>query len=162
MVTTSLITDEMRAMVGKASEPWTTELDRSGCRLFARSIGYTDPVYYDEAVAKQRGFRDIPAPPGFLGTPVYNPNVRSAADDDAERRLDWVTAGLNGGTDIEYFDTVCAGDVLEARRQITSWTERESRMGRMVILKQDIEYSRDGKLVAIDHGTSLLVAGGTE
>lgn len=47
-----LITDEMRATIGKESDPTTSEVDRTAIRMFARSVGHTDPIYYDEAAAK--------------------------------------------------------------------------------------------------------------
>ncbi len=155
----TLITPEMEAMVGKESEPWFCELDRSNIRLFARAVGYTDPIYFDVDAARAKGFRDIVAPVGFAGIPIYDPNKHSAFDDEPGK-FPWVTAGLNGGTDFEYFDVLCAGDLLEARRKVVRWTYREASMGPMVIMNQDIVYRRDGQVVAIDHGTSLLVAGG--
>jgi acyl dehydratase len=158
MADQSLITDEMRALVGKESEPWYCEVTRQNIRLFARAVGFTDPIYYDVDAAKAKGYRDLVAPVGFAGIPVFDPNKHSTFDDDPGS-FPWVTAGLNGGTDFEYRDLIYAGDVLEARRKVTNWTERESRMGRMVIMNQDTVYRRDGQVVAIDHGTSLLVAG---
>jgi acyl dehydratase len=154
----SLITDDMRALVDKESDPWYCEITRQNIRLFARAVGYTDPIYYDVDAAKAKGHRDLVAPVGFAGIPVFDPNTHSAFDDDAGS-FPWVTAGLNGGTDFEYLDVLYAGDVLEARRKVTNWAERSSRMGQMVIMNQDVVYRRDGKVVAIDHGTSLLVAG---
>jgi hypothetical protein len=40
----SVITDEMRAVIGKESEPMTVEVDRTAVRMFARAVGYTDPI----------------------------------------------------------------------------------------------------------------------
>jgi len=69
----SVITDEMRAAVGKESEAATLEVDKTGCRMFARAVGHTDLIFYDEAYAKSKGYRSIVAPPGFLGTRVFAP-----------------------------------------------------------------------------------------
>ncbi len=55
--TTSIITDDMRARIGVESEPVAYEIDNTGCRQFARAVGYTDPIYYDEAAAKAAGHR---------------------------------------------------------------------------------------------------------
>ena len=48
MAEASIITDEMRAIIGKESEPVTVEVDKSAVRMFARAVGYTDLIYYDE------------------------------------------------------------------------------------------------------------------
>ena len=114
----SVITDEMRAAIGQESDPVTFEVDKNSCRMFARAVGYSDPVFYDEAAARSAGYRSIPAPPGFLGHPVIvpgQPNPLATAyfrfDTPLKRRL-------NGGTDIEYLGDVCAGDVLTATAKL--------------------------------------------
>ncbi|MCH8209949.1 MAG: MaoC family dehydratase N-terminal domain-containing protein, partial [Planctomycetes bacterium] len=43
------------------------------CRMFARAVGHTDLIFYDEEHAKSKGYRSIVAPPGFLGTPAFKP-----------------------------------------------------------------------------------------
>ncbi len=45
---TSVTTDKMRAEIGVESEPVTFEVDKTACRMFARAVGYTDPIYFDE------------------------------------------------------------------------------------------------------------------
>ena len=54
-----LITDAMKAQIGKESEPTTSEVDKTAIRIFARSVGHTDPIYYDEAAAKQAWSRTL-------------------------------------------------------------------------------------------------------
>lgn len=154
-----LISDEMRSLVGRPSSPWRVELDRSGIRLFARAVGLTDPIYYDVQSARARGYRDIVAPPGFLGTPVYDHNRSSEAGNEF-LEFPWVMAELNGGTEIDYFELPCAGDVLDVVRRVESWTQVEGRLGPMLIVKSAKEYRREGTLVAVEHNTDLLVAGG--
>ena len=51
----SVITDEMRAAVGKESAPGTLEVEKTGCRMFARAVGHTDLIFYDEEHAKSNG-----------------------------------------------------------------------------------------------------------
>ena len=69
----TLITDEMRATVGVESEPTILEVDRTGIRMFARAVQQVDQIFYDAEYAKSKGHRDVVAPPGYFGTPVYNP-----------------------------------------------------------------------------------------
>jgi acyl dehydratase len=152
----SLITDDMRAVIGVESEPWTVEVDRTSVRMFARAVGYADPVFYDEDEAKRRGYRSLPAPPAFLGTQVFTP-----ADDTnpvVGPRLFETTLSriLNGGTEVEYFDTVCAGDVLTARARLTEVNERMGSIGSMLITNVATEYrNADGRLVAVMRGTVI-------
>src|SRR5581483_278143 len=63
MTTESVITDQMRAAIGMEGAPYTLEVDKTAVRMFARAVGYTDPLFYDEAFAKSKGYRSLPAPP---------------------------------------------------------------------------------------------------
>lgn len=154
----SLITDEMRAQIGKESDPTTLEIDKTSVRMFARSVGYSDPVYYDEAAAKAAGYRSLPAPPGYLGTPVYNPagsgaGRRGPGMPEPRRPL---TRVLNGGTDIEYLADICAGDVLTSTSAVASLEERQGSIGEMMITTTKTTYRNErGEPVAIATGTGI-------
>ena len=153
----SVVTDEMRAAVGAESEPTTLEVEKTGCRMFARAVGHSDPIYYDEEHAKSKGHRSIVAPPGFLGTPVYTPGSARAPGEMAGRGFSIpYKRVLNGGTEFEYFDTICAGDLLTARGKITAFNERSGSLGPMLITNRETSYTnQDGKLVAKMYGTTI-------
>jgi acyl dehydratase len=158
----SLITDEMRATIGVKSEPWTCEVDKLQIRMFARSVGHTDPIYFDESEAKKAGYRGLPCPPGYLGTPVFDPRNsdptfggrRGGGPGPQPRRP--LTRILNGGTEIEYFDDICAGDVLTAVSYTSDIQERKGGLGEMLITTSKTEYTNQaGKLVAVMTGTGI-------
>ena len=153
----SVITDEMRAAIGKEGEPATLEVDKTGCRMFARAVGHTDLIFYDEEHAKSKGYRGIVAPPGFLGTPVHKPGSARAPGEMTGRGYSIpYKRVLNGGTEFEYFDTVCAGDLLTARGKITAFNERSGSLGPMLITNRETSYTnQDGKLVAKMYGTTI-------
>lgn len=155
-----LITPELQATIGKRGRPRTMEVDKLQIRLFARSVGHTDPIYYDEAAAKAAGFRGLVAPPGYLGTPIFDPSepaggpMGSGSGPQPSRPLNRV---LNGGTQIEYFDAIVAGDVLEAVGYVSDIQEREGSIGQMLITENKTEYTRksDGKVVAVATGQGI-------
>ena len=158
MAEASVISDEMRAAIGVESPPTTVEVDKTSCRMFARAVGHTDLIFYDEAYAKSKGYRSIVAPPGYLGTRVFRPATGGGRGGGAPgigfsvpyKRV------LNGGTEVEYFDAVCAGDVLTARNKITGFNERKGGMGPMLITTRETTYTnQDGKVVAIERGTVI-------
>jgi len=160
--TEPLITDEMRAEIGKESEPWTCEVDKTAVRMFARSVGHTDPVYYDEAAAKAAGYRSLPCPPGYLGTPLFDPRTsdatfggrRGAGPGPQPSRP--LTRILNGGTEVELFDDICAGDVLTAISHLAALEERKGGIGEMLISTSKTVYkNQSGKVVAIMTGTGI-------
>ncbi len=153
----SVITDEMRAALGKESEPTTLEVEKTGCRMFARAVGHKDPIYYDEAYAKGKGYRSIVAPPGFMGTPVFKLRERPAEGEMPGLRFTIpYKRVLNGGTEIEYLDTICAGDTLTSRNKVTAFNERQGSLGPMLITNTEITYTnQDGKVVAKTYGTVI-------
>jgi hypothetical protein len=159
----SVITDEMRAAIGKESEPWTVEVEKTSVRMFARAVGYSDPLFYDEEFAKSKGYRSIPCPPHYLGTPVFHPAGSDATFGAPRRRGGFQSPykrNLNGGTDVEYFtagpqDAICAGDVLQASSRVGDIKEAAGRMGPMLITTTETVYRRDGQIVAIMRGTGI-------
>ncbi len=148
----SVVTDEMRAQLNVESEPWMVEVDKTSVRMFARSCQYDDPLFYDEEFAKSKGYRSIPAPPHYLGTPIFDPNAPARGG----RQLNIpYKRNLNGGTDIEYFDSIQAGDLLTATSMLTELEETSGRLGPMLIVRNQTTYRRDGKVVAILRGTGI-------
>jgi hypothetical protein len=163
MTTGSVITDEMRAVIGVESAPYTLEVEKTSVRMFARAVGYTDPLFYDEAFARSKGYRSLPAPPHYLGTPIFNPAASDATFGGPRGRQQFESPfrrRLNGGTDIEYLtsgpaDAISAGDVLTATSKIADMVERQGSIGTMLITTTETVYKRDGKVVAIARGTGI-------
>ena len=152
----SLITDQMRAMIGVEGEPRTYEVEKVGIRMFARSVGHTDLVFYDEAYARGKGHRSLIAPPGYLGTAVFSPNADTGAPSNqlpTGRRM----LSLNGGTEYEYTGVeIAAGDTLTAVQKIVSMDQRSGSMGPMVITRRETTYkNQNGEVVARAYGTNL-------
>jgi hypothetical protein len=158
----SLITDEMRATIGKKGQPTTFEVDKLQIRMFARSVGHVDPIYYDEEAARAAGYRSLPCPPGYLGTPVFNPANSDPTfggrrgEGPGPQPARPLRRVLNGGTEIEYFGDICAGDVLKGVSYTADIQERTGSLGEMLITTSKTEYTnQNGELVAISTGTGI-------
>jgi acyl dehydratase len=54
-----------RAHIGRTFPPFETEVERGRLRTFAKAVGETDPVYFDDAAARAAGHRAMLAPPTF-------------------------------------------------------------------------------------------------
>lgn len=143
---TSLLTDEIRSYIGRESSPYTMEVDKTAVRLFARAVGFTDPLFYDEEYAHSKGYRSIVAPPGFFGHTPWKPG-----DAGIPLRLPTlpVKRRLAGGNEFEYYGVVCAGDVLTCVTRIKDISERQGRAGPMIFLTLETDYRNQlGELVA--------------
>lgn len=149
------LTEEMRSHVGEESEPWTYEVTTTSVRAFARGVGYTDPVYYDTLAAKAAGYRSLPAPPTYLGTPVFLPGRSSdtfSGPVSTRRGLQHGLKGLlDGGTEITYHGDICAGDTLTVVSKLADLEVKESKsLGKMLVTTSEARYTnQDGQLVAV-------------
>ena len=120
----SLITDDIRELIGRPWPPVVLEVDRSGVRMWARAVGFDDPVFYDDDVARDRGFADLPAPPGFVGAPRTRPGAAAAGPPIRGLHPD-LQRSLNGGTEFEYMAPIVAGDVLSAVTRIVDVEQKD-------------------------------------
>ena len=156
------LTDEMRAQIGRESPPYTAEVTTTSVRAFARGVGYTDPVYFDIEAARRAGYRHLPAPPTYLGTPVFVPGKadnRFSSPLSARLGINHGLTGLlDGGTETEYFDVICAGDELTAVSCTTGLDGRSSpTLGKMLIVTTEIRFTnQQGKLVAVQRGQAIF------
>lgn len=148
------LSDEMKAAIGASSPPVTYEVSAQGIRTFARAVGYTNPIYYDEEAARGQGHRALPAPPGFYGMPIYNPHAQAIR---GPRFRSPFQRALNGGTEVEPLARVYAGDVLEAVTTLTNLELRRGRLGQMLIRTSETVYTRpsDGVVVGKTRGTGI-------
>jgi len=55
-----------RSMIGKRLGTRSIDVERGRLRLFAKVIGETNPLYTDDAAAREAGHRALPVPPTFL------------------------------------------------------------------------------------------------
>jgi hypothetical protein len=153
-MTDTLITDDLRSMIGREWPSVVHEVDRPGIRMWARAVGFDDPVFYDEDVARARGYERLPAPPGFvgwprirLGDPDPGPPIRGLHPE--------LTRSLNGGTEYTYAAPIMAGDELLATTRIVDIKERDGSVGRMLIFTRETTYRRGEETVAVLRATVI-------
>ena len=147
--TPSFLTEEMRQQaIGTVSEPRTLEVEKGAIIKFAEAIGDENPVYNDEAAARASQYGGLIAPPTFLRSAVAaRPDL--PFDVPFERVLD-------GGSDWEYFEPVRPGDRITAVSSIEDITERNGRIGLMLIQTIVITYTNQfGQVVATQTNTSI-------
>jgi acyl dehydratase len=156
------ITPEMQAIVGVESPPWTHEVTTTSVRAFARGVGYTDPVYFDEAEAKQRGYRSLPAPATYFGTPVFIPGKSNDTFSGPVQSGPSLKHGLrnvlDGGAETEYLGDICAGDTLTVTSKLADLAVRESKTtGAMLIVTQETTCkNQHGQIVAKQRSQALF------
>jgi hypothetical protein len=156
------ITPEMQKVVGVESPPWTHEVTTTSVRAFARGVGYTDVTYFDEDVAKKAGYRSLPAPATYMGTPVFIPgksnDTFSGPLQTGPRLSHGLKNVLDGGAETEYFEDIGAGDTLTVTSKVADLSVRQSKTtGAMLIVTSETTYkNQHGKVVAKQTGQALF------
>ena len=132
-------------LVGKEGPPSTVHVDKSRIRQFAKSVGLTDPVYYDEAAAKAAGYPSLIAPP-TLPIAIGQDNEPGGGSMPAVKYD--VRKLLHKGTEIIYDRPIFAGDVLTSKGMLKSIATREGKNGvRTIYTMESAFYDQQGKRV---------------
>ncbi|MGD9755235.1 MAG: MaoC family dehydratase N-terminal domain-containing protein [Acidimicrobiia bacterium] len=136
------LTDEMRAVVGVESEPWPVEITTTSVRAFARGVGYTDGKYYEVEAAKAEGHDTLPAPPCYLGTPVFVPGKSDPTFSGPRNTGPSIRHGLkgllDGGTEVVYERQLKAGDKLFMTSKVSNLEVKESKgLGKMLVVTSE-------------------------
>jgi hypothetical protein len=164
-----LITDEMRAEVGVERDPQRYEVEKAPIRMYARAVGYTDAIFWDEAAAKAAGHRGLVAPPGFFGFRIPNgPEDYTGSGNSivAPTAGGHTLAGLNAGQRFVLTPgvTICAGDVLTSTSKLVSIRQTTTSRGPAIITEHERTYTNQlGEIVARNFGSTMrvLVSGGS-
>jgi len=158
--TQSRLEERIEAEIGVESEPWAYEVTTTGIRAFARGVGYDDPVYYDVDTARAAGYDALPAPPGYLGTPVYVPGrsdeTFSVPLGTGPRPRFGLEHVLDGSTEVFYERPLVAGDVLAMTAKLVDAAVKESKkLGTMVVATVE-STGRDGGRVVVRERSQFI------
>ncbi len=148
MTQESVITQEMRDVIGVESEAITYDVERGAIRKFAEAIGDDNPLYVDEETARKSRHGGLIAPPTFM---------RSMSAGRARATVQSpYPAALDGGSEWEYFEPVRPGDRISVTMKVSDMFEREGRLGNMLFIIRETSYvNQFGKTVAIQRGTGI-------
>jgi len=124
-----------RSLIGKAFETFEVAVEAGRLRLFAKATGNDDPLFRDEAVARSRGYRSIPAPPTYLFTLEME-----RADPFDYLDLLGIDPGsiLHGEQSFTYHQTVCAGDVLTFANVIADIYDKKNGALQFLVLETKV------------------------
>ena len=135
MVEDSLITEGLRSKIGVESEPEVYEVEKGMIRRFVLAIDDPNPLWQDEEYARKSRYGGIIAPPTFVLTIGF--------DKLRQQVLESIPHGgiLHGGTELECYQLVRAGDTINVTTKITHIREwRDRKMGKTVFVALDVTY----------------------
>ena len=143
-----------KSEIGNTGSPSTMCVERGKIREFARAIKDDNPIYFNEAYAKQT-VGGIMAPPTFSMTQAFwEEGPRKPLLTYDVRRL------LHGEQEFEYLAPVYAGDVLTGTARVSDVYEKQgSRGGTMTFGVMETTYTNQrGEKVLISRSTLVETA----
>lgn len=160
----SLITDEIRAWIGRQALPWTIEVTALDVKRFAVATDDRNPLYTDAEQAKRSRYGGLIAPPLFYMAPLTDPVPEDELRPDglpSEGRFPIPPTPLprlmDGGTDIEFFAPIRVGDTLTARSKIVDIYQKEGRSGPLIFVVRETTYTnQNDEVVVVEKGSSIL------
>lgn len=121
-----------RNHIGRKFGPFFSDVEKSPLMLFAKATGQTDPIFFDEHMARNAGYRSIVAPPTYLMClidmhqdkwPTYqiiDPGVQPP---------------LHGSQHFEYKELICAGDRINLVHRVEDIYERKGGILEFIIIE---------------------------
>lgn len=138
--------------IGHELPRYTVDVEKGRLRFFAKSIGETDPIYSDEAAAREAGHRALPVPPTFLFCLEMD-----APNPAAVRELLGIDLGkvLHGEQSFTYHAMAYAGDRLSFEQRISDIYDKKG--GALEFVVRDTKVTnQDGRLVAELRGVTVV------
>jgi acyl dehydratase len=158
-----LVPDETRAMIGeRLSEPVSHTITLRESQRFALAADDLNPIYFDEAAAKEAGYRTCVVPPTFLSWALGGPRPITDLREDGlyrgggRRVYLRVARVMAGGDGWELLAPVYAGDTITSETRLKTLDEKEGGSGPFVLQSTETTYTNQhGEVVARMTGRSI-------
>ena len=159
-----MLPEEIKKLIGMTGSAKVYEVEKGAIRRFADAVDDTNPLYQDDAYARNSRYGSIIAPPGFFGWPLKQargspliidmPTELISAFEQAGYPL---SSAIDGSIEYEFFLPVHAGDILTAITTVRNLRERTENTGHMVFIILETTFqNQSGVPVAIQQATITL------
>ena len=134
-----IITDELQSLLNVEFGPEVYEIEKGMVRKFAQAIDDPNPLWQKVAP---------PTFPAALRLEELHDKLLTAKCP--------LSRVLNGGSELEYYQTINIGDVISVTGKLTSLRRREGKMGKMLFMVVELTYKNQrGEVVAKGRNTSI-------
>ena len=151
MAEVSVITEELRGLLGVEWGPQVYEIEKGMIRKLAEAIDDPNPLWQDEAHAKKTRYGSIIAPPTF---------VTSLRLDELYGQVKMakcpLTRLLNGGNEIEYYQPIKVGDTISVTGKLVDLRERTGKREKMLFMVLELTYKNQRDEVAAIGRNTLI------
>ena len=132
MTEDSLISEELKSRIGVEGKPRVYEIEKGLIKQFAQAIDDPNPLWQDEEYARKSKYGGLIAPPALVIALGW-----SDFQADGPRG----NVGLHGGTELEYYQPIRAGDTITITNTLIDAQEKDSRrLGKMAVFTYERTY----------------------
>ena len=156
----SLITDEVRALIGTETEPERNRFPISEEMAFdvADAIEDGNPLYRDAEYAGKSRFAGILCPPLATWKDIAPPIGYFGAGQESHFQvpLPFNSYGLNGGSDWQFLRPAYAGTWITRQFKILDIFEKPGRSGMLVfVVRQETQTNQLGQVISLAKRVSI-------
>jgi acyl dehydratase len=139
----------LKAMEGPLGPDDSMPIESISVRRMALALDNVDPIHYDEAAARARGYRGVVAPWPLLWLIFFNCR-------QAPLVFDFGRATLHGEDSYEYHEPMIVGDVVTVSAAVVQTSVKQGKSGNMGVTVTRREFRNQlGQLCAVMSTSNL-------
>ena len=141
-----------KSLINKTYPPIIFDIEKQRVRFFSKATGQTDPVYFDEAIAKENGFPSLLAPPTFLTTISHEHENPYQYLHDLSIDMKNV---LHAGQSYKYHHLVFAGDQITMESKIKNMYDKKN--GSLQFIEFESIFLNQNKKLTVESLSTLVI-----
>tara|TARA_Y100001934_G_C12226099_1_gene713041 strand:- start:532 stop:1008 length:477 start_codon:yes stop_codon:yes gene_type:complete len=150
MSSKEIITDEMRSFIGLESDPITYVVEKHSIEHFARAIGESNPIYFDEQFAKDN-VGGIIAPPTFIR--LFRPKRLEKQFPDSFSNL------VDGGSSYTFHEKIFVGDQITVVSKLKDLFIKSGSFGDMMFKISLTTYTNQKNILVAEQEITTILYG---
>jgi acyl dehydratase len=133
----------LQSLIGPIGEEVQTLVELGAARRMALCVGDLDPIHFDEAAAKARGYRGVVAPWPLLWLYFFNCSIY-------EHDFPFGKATVHGQDDYDFHEPMIVGDVLTINTAMVDAKLKHGKVGRLGQVVSERRFTNQrGELCAV-------------
>lgn len=133
----------LQSLIGPIGEEVQTLVELGAVRRMALCVGDLDPIHFDDAAAKARGYRGVVAPWPLLWLYFFNCSIY-------EHDFPFGKATVHGQDDYDFFEPMIVGDVLTINTAMVDAKLKHGKVGRLGQVVSERRFTNQrGELCAV-------------
>ena len=150
MSSKEIITDEMISFIGLESDPVTYVVEKHSIEHFARAIGESNPIYFDEQFAKDN-VGGIIAPPTFIR--LFRPKRLEKQFPDSFSNL------VDGGSSYTFYEKIFVGDKITVVSKLKDLFIKSGSFGDMMFKISLTSYTNQKNILVAEQEITTILYG---